>query len=337
MKPNHASLAIVERFACLAFLALAIPAVGPASGQSPQTSRAPFTFTVAGHGHPMILIPGLASSGATWAGTVQHLKQRYTCYVLTLAGFAGVPPIQPPFLSTVRDGIAAFIRRRHLVRAIIVGHSLGGSIALDLAAHDPSLVGPVVIVDSLPFYAGAWFHVKDLDQAKPIIAQIRQGMQSETRAQYLARTRSGAQVKYMVTSPKRLQEIIQWGLVSDPKTVNDALIELVSEDLRPELARITSPTLVLGTWKGLDEQLAQYHISLTRADFVKTFEDQYAQLPHLHFVMCDTARHFIMFDDPAWFDAQLDAFLNNPETAVGSRGFGGEGSDSSSSAASPAR
>ena len=36
----------------------------------------------------------------------------------------------------------------------------------------------------------------------------------------------------------------------------------------------------------------------------------------------DTARHFIMYDDPQWFFAQLDAFLGNPESVVRTRGFG---------------
>ncbi|MGH9398176.1 MAG: alpha/beta fold hydrolase [Terriglobia bacterium] len=324
MKTIHVSLRTYVLLAICASLILASATLG--AGKSPRpsahASNAPFRITVTGHGKPMILIPGLASSGDTWAGTVAHFEHRYTCYVLTVAGFAGVPPIQSPLLSKVRDGLAAMIRQRHLRRPVIVGHSLGGNIALDLAARYPQLTGPVIIVDSLPFYPGAWFQVKNLEQAKPIIERMRESMQSETRAQYEARARSGAEVKYMVTSPKRLQEIIQWSLASDPKAVNAAMIELVSEDLRAELAHITSPTLVLGTWKGWRDQMQQEHMNLTRADFVDTFEQQYARLPHLHFVMCDTARHFIMFDNPDWFYSQLDTFLSDPSAAVEKRRFG---------------
>jgi hypothetical protein len=35
----------------------------------------------------------------------------------------------------------------------------------------------------------------------------------------------------------------------------------------------------------------------------------------------DTARHFIMFDDPQWFFAELDLFLGNPDLVVRTRGF----------------
>jgi N-formylmaleamate deformylase len=98
MKTNHIRLSRYVLLVSLAslILASASPELGNASQQPGAARHAPFTVKVTGHGKPMILIPGLASSGDTWVGTVAHFKQRYTCYVLTLAGFAGVPPIQPP-------------------------------------------------------------------------------------------------------------------------------------------------------------------------------------------------------------------------------------------------
>lgn len=321
---------------CIALAGLAILAAAPAAvaarngaaaahalmaPASSTASQPSFTVKIAGHGRPMILIPGLASSGATWDGTVVHFRNQYTCYVLTLAGFAGVPAIQKPLLPTVREDLAAYIVKHHLHKPVIIGHSLGGNVALDLAEHHPDLVGPVVIVDSLPFYAGAWFQAKTLADAQPIIKQMSAGMAQETRQQYLAYAKSGVATKYMVTSPEKLQEIEQWSVDSNMHTVNNAMIELVSEDLRPDLSRITSPTLVLGTWIGLKAQLAERHIDVTRADTVATFQQQYQNLPHLHFEMSDHARHFIMFDDPQWFYARLDKFLANPLQETENRGF----------------
>ena len=114
----------------------------------------PFQVTVTGHGRPMILIPGMSSSGETWDTTVAHYQDRFECHVLTLAGFAGVPRVPAPMMDTVRDGIAAYIRAHKLDRPVIVGHSLGGTLALDLAAHYPDLPGGLVIVDSYPFLMG---------------------------------------------------------------------------------------------------------------------------------------------------------------------------------------
>lgn len=280
-----------------------------------------FAVKISGHGQPMILIPGLNSSGATWDSTVAHYQNHYTCYVLTLAGFAGQPPIQGPLLPAVREQLAAYIVAQHLHRPVIVGHSLGGSLALDLAEHHPNLVGPLVIVDSLPFYPGAWFGAKTLADAQPILKQMQTGMAHMTEAQYIASAKSGASTNAMTLSPERQKTLEQWGVTTDMHTFIRADMELMNMDLRPGLAKITSPTLLLGTWMGWVKQISGYGPKLTRADFVASFKQQYATLPHLHFAMADHSEHFIMWDDPAWFFQQLDSFLANPEQTVQRRGF----------------
>jgi pimeloyl-ACP methyl ester carboxylesterase len=74
----------------------------------------PFQVKVTGRGRPVILIPGLSSSGETWDTTVARYKDRFECHVLTLAGFAGAPRIPAPMLEHVREGIAAYIRKNKL-------------------------------------------------------------------------------------------------------------------------------------------------------------------------------------------------------------------------------
>ena len=69
-----------------------------------QTPPPSFHVDIIGKGKPMILIPGFASSGKTWDSTVARYKDRYQCHVLTLAGFAGEPRIEAPFLETVAQG-----------------------------------------------------------------------------------------------------------------------------------------------------------------------------------------------------------------------------------------
>ncbi len=68
------------------YLAGAYPAT---AAKKPSYS---FGVKITGHGPPMILIPGLKGSADTYNDVVRHYKDRYTCYVITLAGFAGQPP-----------------------------------------------------------------------------------------------------------------------------------------------------------------------------------------------------------------------------------------------------
>ncbi|HEV3138941.1 MAG TPA: alpha/beta hydrolase [Vicinamibacterales bacterium] len=281
-----------------------------------------FRVQVAGHGRPMILIPGLSSSGDTWQSTVEHYKDRFTCHTVTLAGFAGVPPTDGgPLLASVRDQLAAYIEAQRLEKPIVVGHSLGGNVAMDLAARRPDLVGPLVIVDSLPFYANVMFHVDTAEAAKPMIEGMRGYLSALTRQQYDDYVRSHAATKFMVTKPADLERLTDWGLQSDPKTVYTAMFELYGSDLRSSLARISSPTLLLGTWIGIRDQAKQGNIDVTKENVIEAFRTQYAPLPRLHFALSESSRHFIMLDDPTWLYEQVDAFLANPMDVTAERGF----------------
>jgi pimeloyl-ACP methyl ester carboxylesterase len=275
-----------------------------------DTEHPAFQVKESGQGRPIIMIPGLASSGATYDATVEHLAPHFRCIQLTLAGFAGAPPIQGPLLTQARDQIAQYIRDNHLDRPVIMGHSLGGSIALDLASRYPSLVGPVIIVDSLPFFAAAWFQVDTLAAAQPTIEKMRAGMESMSPEQWQAMTKSGASTNSMATAEKDQKTLIEWGLASDRKTVIGAMIEVVSTDLRPDLGKIETPVLVIGTWVGLKA----YGVTEDAATAV--FRQQYSTVKDLKFVMSENARHFVMWDDPAWFNTQVDNFLASNTGAV---------------------
>src|ERR1700735_3866114 len=106
----------------LKWLVLGVLLAVPAPPGSPPS----FHVEISGKGKPIILIPGFASSGATWDSTVARYRDRYECHVLTLAGFAGEPRIDAPLLEPVRKDLAAYIREKKMDKPVIVGHSLGG-------------------------------------------------------------------------------------------------------------------------------------------------------------------------------------------------------------------
>ena len=64
-------------------------------GASQLRSQSHYSFAVvkSGQGSPLIFIPGLECNGEVWNDAVAHFSSGHTCYVLTLPGFAGQPPI----------------------------------------------------------------------------------------------------------------------------------------------------------------------------------------------------------------------------------------------------
>ena len=261
---------------------------------------ASFHVEVSGQGRPMILIPGFASSGQTWDGTVAHYKSRYQCHVLTLAGFAGEPRIDAPFLETVRKDLAAYIREKKLDKPVIVGHSLGGMMALWLAEKEPDLVGPLVIVDSLPYLPAVMSPGASVESVKAQAEQMRK-VYSDPPTEASEKMGEMA-VKAMVTSPADFEMIMGWTRKSDRVAMGNAVYEMMTTDLRGDLPKITAPTLVIGTW-------IAYKQYATRDEVEKNFRTQYAGLKKYDFVMEEAARHFVMLDDPEGFFQAVDRFL----------------------------
>lgn len=264
---------------------------------------AAFQVKVSGHGRPMILIPGLASSGETWDSTVARYQDRYECHVFTLAGFAGVPPVPAPpdhpMLERARDQIAAYIREKKLVKPVIVGHSLGGFLALGIASKYPDLPGKLIIVDAYPSLPAIFQPDITAEQAKAQSAMTRQFMSGADHEDG-----ARASIRSMVTKDADFERVMGWSRASDYPSVVDAMVEMYGTDLRDAVASIPCPTLVLATW-------IAYKDYTTREKTEANARREYAKLKGADIRMTDTARHFIMYDDPEWFFTQIDGFLGS--------------------------
>jgi N-formylmaleamate deformylase len=281
------------RLICLIF------AFAMTSGLSAQ----PFTVSVSGTGKAMILIPGLASPGSLWDETVRHFDSEYEMHVLHLAGFASAPPpASGSVLISVREALADYIREQQLQNPIVIGHSLGGLVALDLASKHAGMVGPLVIVDSLPFILGVFDAKATVEQAKEANARIQQFLAQIDDTTFTAMIRSGMVTRNMVQSESDHEQIVQWILASDRRTVADTMAEILNTDLRQDLPRITSPALVLGVAHGFGN-------GIKHDGFDSIYHAQFANLPDLRIAISETARHFIMLDEPEWLFAQMESFL----------------------------
>lgn len=200
------SYASTRKFVATLALALALSAA--ASAQSPHPS---FAVTVTGHGPAIVLIPGLLSTGEVWETTVERYKDRYTLHVLTLAGFGGPPPIGAPFLSRVRDELIGYLRGVRIERIdkpILVGHSLGGFLALWVAATAPDLVGAVVAVDGVPFLPALANPAATADGAKAQGEQIRMMYAGFTTDQLVSQSRMA--LTTMITAPTDVERALAW-------------------------------------------------------------------------------------------------------------------------------
>ena len=255
---------------------------------------------VVGSGRPVLMIPGLNSAASTWDQTCAALQPGVQCHIVQLPGFAGAPAVATEnFQLAMRDRLLAYLDDRKLDKPVVIGHSLGGVLALRMAAEKPGSIGQLVIVDSLPFLAG--LRGMTPEQAQGMAAGMRQQMLAATKEQWEAGTRQGA--GGMSRNPANAERVVAWGLSSDRATTVQAMSELWGDDLRPLLPRITAPTLVLGAWAAYEPMGST--LDSTR----KIFEAQYAGLAGVKIEMSQRGYHFLMWDDADWLVGEVKAFL----------------------------
>lgn len=282
-----------------AFFALLLTACA-SSPSRPEFKTNAFSVRVVGEGRPVILIPGLTCGGDVWNTTVERYKSKCELHVLTLAGFAGQPPIPPPFLKTVRDEIIRYAREKHLKKPVVVGHSLGGFMALWIASTDPDDVGAVVAVDGVPFFPGLFDSKATAAGAEKSAAAMRDAYAKMTPDEFAAGTREF--LGNMITKPADLDAVLATSSKSDPATVGQAMYELLTTDIRDEVAKVKAPVLLIASG-------AMAPNARARETTLAQYEAQVAAIPTHRTVMAEKARHFIMLDDPAFFFEMLDRFL----------------------------
>jgi pimeloyl-ACP methyl ester carboxylesterase len=135
--------------------------------------------TVTGQGPDVMLIPGLASSGAVWDPTVKQLSGRYRVHVVQVAGFAGAPVggnAEGPVLDPLVEAVDGYIKSAGLKSPAVIGHSMGGLTGLILARRHPEDLSRLMIVDSLPFYAVLFSPAATVEAVKPQAAAMRDAM-----------------------------------------------------------------------------------------------------------------------------------------------------------------
>jgi N-formylmaleamate deformylase len=306
----------LPRAAFALILLMSVPAARPTTAQTAttnSTTAAPaahpaFTVRVVGQGQPLLLIPGLTCPGAVWDETVARYQKQYQCHVVSLAGFGGVAAQQPVpthLLQDVRDQLLAYVKAQKLTKPAVIGHSLGGFLALWMASTDPTALGPLEIVDSLPFLSAIQNPALTAEMARPMAEQMRQ----QVAQGHLSMAAERQMVTPLVTDSARITQVARWGLASNSGTVGQAMYDMYTTDLRTDVARIQQPVLVLGSWAGYKAYGA------TKASTGAIYTQQYAKLPQARIEMSEAGRHFLMYDDTAWFFAQTDAFLQSPAAA----------------------
>lgn len=250
-----------------------------------------FSITKFGKGkQAIIFIPGFACSGDVWNETVIELENDYTCYVLTMAGFSGIPPEKKPSFESWKIQISEFIENTRIEKPILVGHSMGGGLALAIAAYFPNLLRKIIVVDALPcLMALTNPNFKSVSDYSAMINQITR-MEDERFIQMQKMS-----VATLTTDSLKFHEIVNWSLMSDRNTFAKMYCDFSNTDLRERIKSIKIPSLILleSNFKNIETAIINQYKNLSTAQL------KYA----------DKGLHFVMYDDKDWFLNQINKFI----------------------------
>ncbi len=267
---------------CAAALALL-----PAPVAAAPFSSARLTVETRGAGADVILIPGLGTGRNVWSSLVRAVPG-YRYHLVQLAGFAGEPVrgnARGPVVAPLARELARYIEESGLRRPAIVGHSMGGTLAMLLAAGHPRLVGRIMVVDMLPAPAGLF------GQNREDTGALARGIASLTGTEAGRRLYSSF-VNVLAPQGSGFR-------TSDPALVGRTMNELVAMDLTDRLPAIRVPFTIV--YAAPDERLAR------AAD--RRYRSAYANARSPRFVRIDDSGHMIMFDQPARLAAAIREFL----------------------------
>ncbi len=282
--------------------------VEPVHAQTAAKAAAfvPTRFTVVDAGTTgkpdVVLIPGLAGSRSVWDGEAKLLAPNYRLHILQVDGFAGAPA-GPNAADGMLPGIVEELHRYIAstgIKPVVIGHSLGGLVTLMLADKYPADARKLLIVDTLPYYAVLFNPAATVDTMKPMAAGIKAQMLATPADQY-AETQK-VMMAAMAKSDAGQKAAIASSLSSDRAVVAEALVEDLLTDMRPELASIKTPTLVLYEYDAASK-------TPDPAAYEGLVKDGYKPMPNVKLVRVDDSKHFIMYDQPAKFDAAVEGFL----------------------------
>lgn len=241
-----------------------------------------------GEGPPLLLIHGLGSSTRDWEHQVPHFARQFRVLCVDMRGHGrSQKPPGPYSMAQFAADTAALLRGLNVGPAHVVGISMGGMIAFQLAVDAPALVRSLTIVNSAPELVPRGLKMRlQIAQRRLILRWISM--------RRLGEVLSGRLLPGPALAAERKTFVERWS-ENDPRAYRDAFNALIGWSVAERIADITCPTLVVAA----DQD---YTPVAAKERYVQTMR-------RAELVVIPDARHAVTAERPQAFNAALAAFL----------------------------
>ncbi len=247
-----------------------------------------------GQGRPILFLPGFTVPGSIWKETIKNLDVEAKSHLFSYAGFNGNKAIEMPWYDSIKKAIIKYVTDNNMSDIIIIGHSMGGNLAVDIASELPDKVFKIIIVEALPCIREVIMPnmpAESLYYDSPYNNQLLE-MDDEQFKNMAVMMASN-----MTFSIDKFDIITNWILESDRKTWVYGYTELLKLDLRNCLTKLKCETLIIG---------ASFPEIKTAQE---NYEKQYSNLIDKTIIMSTNSKHFVMFDQKEGFYKTVNDFI----------------------------
>ncbi|MBT3180677.1 MAG: alpha/beta hydrolase [Candidatus Marinimicrobia bacterium] len=253
-------------------------------------------YNIVGNGEPILFLHGLGSQGIDWEPQANYLKSNYKCILPDLRGHGKSDKPKGEYsIRQMADDISLLMKSLDCPQFHVVGISMGGAVAFQMAIRDPETIKSMVIINSISDWRMKTLGEKfKLGQRKLIVRLLGMRKMGEVLA--------GRLLPKPEHESLRLNFIDKWAK-NDTNAYLNSLNALVNWSLTPEeLNSIKIPTLLIAS----DLDYAP----------VEKKEKIVSQMPCAELKIITDARHGVTIEHPKQVNTLLESFFEKINSSV---------------------
>jgi len=233
----------------------------------------------------IVLVHTIGSSAEVWHAVATRLKESFRVYVYELPGHGATPPRPGLSIADAAADLERFIDDNNLVYPTVVGHGMGGLIAMSYVFDHPAMVKNLVVIDAAPR------QLADADQKIEISKQLLTNYDQFVAGYFM-------QLSQREDIADRL---VDQALRTHQASFTELLMSSFDFDLSEELPLQAVPILVVGSGMLFPDPR-------TEAVMARLGAIGYASTRNLNYKVIPASGHFVMLEKPAFLSSVIAAY-----------------------------
>lgn len=264
---------------------------------------AKLNFKLFGQGEPLVIMHGLYGSSDNWVSIARELMENFSVYLLDLRNHGASPHLPEHNYQVMTDDLLEFLNEQNIYTCNLLGHSMGGKVAMSFTALHPERVKKLVVVDISP----RSYDFEKGDLQKTDHESILRALSGINLASLKNREEADEAIARLIKSSKTRQFLLKnlqrqkdksfkWKINLDVLQANLANVLVGLEDEADDLKDFVHLSLFIkgGNSDYIQEQDERLILELFPNSSIKSIKD---------------ASHWIHAEKPQEFIALLKAFL----------------------------